>query len=372
MTEAKYNLVILNEAGVRQFIVTDFLHLQYRRVVNDSGLLSFSVADTHPMALTLVERDWQVEVYRSRTSDKNVNNAITSYVDFGGFIRDEERFTDSDGKTIVTYYAVGWNDLLRRSIVAYPAEITNRTQFVSTKTETIMKTLVTRNATTSGTTADGRDRNVSTWGGYVTVQTDGAAGNTLDFFVNRINLLDALQKLASIGGGDFDMVKTAARTWQFRWYSGQLGTNRSATVTFALQYGNMANPRLRYRRIEERTVAIVAGQESAGVRVIESVTGANYNASTNSYEIYVDGSDITTNAGLQDRGDVQLHEMRALEELTFDVLQTPGSLYGLHYFLGDRVTGFFQGVSSTKKIESVSITFDAFGQEVVRLELQSL
>lgn len=372
MTEAKYNLVVSNPAGTRQFIVTDFLALQYRRVVNDSGLLSFSVPDTHPMALTLIERDWQIEVYRKRAADKNVSNAITSYVDFGGFIRDEERVTDSDGRTIVTYFAVGWNDLLRRSIVAYAPGVTSRTRFVTAKAETIMKTLVTRNATTSGTTADGRDRTVPTWGGYVTVQTDAAAGNTLDFFVDRVNLLDALQKLAAIGGGDFDMVKTAVRTWQFRWYSGQLGTDRSATVTFALQYGNMSNPRLRYRRIEERTVAIVAGQESAGVRVIESVTGTNYNASTNSYEIYVDGSDITTSAGLQDRGDARLYEMRALEEITFDVIQTPGSLYGLHYFLGDKVTGYFQGVSATKKIEAVSITFDQAGQEIVKLELQSL
>lgn len=372
MTEAKYVLNVSNAAGTRQFIVTDFTSLQYQRVVNDSGLLSFSVPDTHPMALTTVERDWQVEVIRSRAADPNISNAITAYTDFGGFLRDEERVTDRDGKTTVTYYAVGWNDLLRRSIVAYKAGVSNRTSFTSAKAETIMKTLVTRNATTSGTTADGRDRNVPTWGGYVTVQTDGAAGTTLDVFSSRTNLLETLQQIADIGGGDFDMVKTAARTWQFRWYTGQLGTDRSASVVFALQYGNMTNPTLRYRRIEERTVAIVAGQEAAGVRVVETVTGTNYNASTNSYEIFIDGSDITTSAGLQDRGDARLYDLRARDELNFDVIQTPGSLYGLHYFLGDRVTGYFQGVSATKKISAVSISFDQSGLEIVRLELQAI
>lgn len=372
MAETKYSLIISNAAGTRQFIITDFLSLQYRRAVNDSGLLSFSVTDEHPMALTVVERDWQIEVIRSRASDKNISNAITAYTDFGGFLRDEERITDGEGKTTVTYYAVGWNDLLRRSIVAYKAGVTNRTSFVSAKAETIMKTIVTRNATTSGTTADGRDRNVPTWGGYVTVQTDGAGGNTLDVFLNRTNLLETLQQIADIGGGDFDMVKTAARSWQFRWYAGQLGTNRASSVVFALQYGNMLNPQLRYRRIEERTVAIVAGQEVAGVRSVETVTGTNYNAATNSYEVYVDGSDITTTSGLQDRGDARLYELRAREELNFDVIQTPGSLYGLHYFLGDRVTGYFQGVSATKKISAVSISFDQSGLEIVRLELQAI
>lgn len=376
MAETKYSIIISNAAGTRQFIITDFLSLQYRRVVNDSGLLSFSVTDEHPMALTVVERDWQIEVIRSRASDKNISNAIAAYTDFGGFLRDEERITDGEGKTTVTYYAVGWNDLLRRSIVAYKAGIFGRTSFpsdfASFQAETIMKTIVTYNATTSGTTADGRDRNVPTWGSYVTVQTDGAGGNTLDVFLNRTNLLETLQQIADIGGGDFDMVKTAARSWQFRWYAGQLGTNRASSVVFALQYGNMLNPQLRYRRIEERTVAIVAGQEVAGVRSVETVTGTNYNAATNSYEVYVDGSDITTTSGLQDRGDARLYELRAREELNFDVIQTPGSLYGLHYFLGDRVTGYFQGVSAVKKIEAVSISFDRSGQEIVRLELQAI
>jgi hypothetical protein len=91
VAEAKYVLNISNAAGTRQFIVTDFTSLQYQRVVNDSGLLSFSVPDTHPMALTTVERDWQIEVIRSRASDPNISNAITAYTDFGGFLRDEER-----------------------------------------------------------------------------------------------------------------------------------------------------------------------------------------------------------------------------------------------------------------------------------------
>jgi hypothetical protein len=372
MTEAKYTLVISDQAGARQFLITDFLDLRYQNIVKDAGLLSFSVSDGHPMALSVVDRDWQIEVIRSRASDPNANNAISAYVDFGGFIRDEERITDSEGQTTVIYYAVGWNDLLRRSIVAYRANVTTRTQFISGKAETISKAIVTYNATTSGTTADGRDRNVPTWGSYVTVQTDGAGGNTLDVFLSRTNLLETLQDISGIGGGDFAMVKTGARAWQFRWYAGQLGTDRSASVVFALQYGNMANPSLKYRRLEERTVAIVAGQESGGTRLVETVTGTNYNASTNSYEVFVDGSDISTSAGLQDRGDARMYELRARDELIFDVIQTPGSLYGLHYFLGDKVTGYFQGATATKKINAVSISFNSNGQETIQLDLQSL
>lgn len=375
MAEAKYELFIYDETGTRQFIITDFFSLGYQRIVNNPGLLTFSIPDFHPMALTLVERDWQVEVVRSRASDfrTNINpsNAIAPYVDFGGFIRDEERVADSDGQVTVTYYVVGWSDLLRRAIVAYPPNRTGRTKFVNVAAETICKDIVKYNATTSGTTADGRDRNVPTAGSYLSIETDTGDGNLLDVFLSRTNLLDTLRDIASIGNGDFDVVKTGARAWQFRWYPAQLGTQKITSVVFALNYGNMVNPRLRYQRLEERTVAIVAGQEVNGVRQVETVLGSGYNAATNSYEVYVDGSDVSTNAGLRDRGEARMQELKESRELTFDVLQTPGSLYGLHYFLGDIVTAVFQGVQITQKIEGVTIGFDSSGAETISLDLRN-
>jgi hypothetical protein len=370
MPQAVYELRINDAAGTLQYIVTDFLYLQYRKEVNSPGLLVFSVTDNHQIVGNL-DRDWQVEAWRSRAADGTEDNAITPYVDFYGFVRDEERRADSDGQTNVTYYCPGQMDLLRRSIIAYPAETTNRTKFISAKAETIAKTLVTRNATTSGTTADGRDRNVPTWGGYVSVQADGATGNTLDIFCTRRNLLDVLQEIARVGGGDFDLIKTAARAWNFRWYNGQRGTNRSASVVFALQYGNMSNPVLRRNRMNEATVAIVAGQGSEADRVFVVRTGTNYDASVNSYEILTDARDVTTTAGLNARGDARLDEMEAKDELLFNVIQTPGSLYGEHYFLGDLVTGFYQGITSTKQVSTVTIVLDSSGAERIDVELEN-
>ena len=371
MAETRYELRIYNQAGTLQFLLTDFLRLEYKKVVNAPGLAVFSVNAGHAIVGNMA-RDWQVEVWRSRTADTGESNAIAAYVDFYGFVRDEIRATNADGQTICTYYAVGQLHLLQRSIVAYAADVSNRSKFVSAKAETIMKTLVTRNATTSGTTADGRDRTVPTWGSYITVQADGAAGNTLDVFCTRRNLLDTLQDIARVGGGDFDLVKTAARTWDFRWYAGQRGTDRSASVVFALQYGNMAEPQLRRRWLEEATIAIVAGQGTEANRAIVVRTGGNYDASVNSLEILVDARDVPTTAGLNARGDARLDELAAVDELTFDVIQTPGSLYGLHYFLGDLVVGYFQGITATKKVAGVTVIMDNDGSESIGLELQNV
>src|SRR5690606_30648784 len=125
--------------------------------------------------------------------------------------------------------------------------------------ETVMKALVTYNATSSGTTADGRIRNVATGGLTITVEADGGGGNTVDWYCAHDHLLETLQKLARIAGGDFDLIKTAATTWDFKFYDGQRGTDRSSSVIFSLDHGNMARPRYQIDRREERTVAIVGG-----------------------------------------------------------------------------------------------------------------
>lgn len=370
MSETRYELRIYNPAGTLQYILTDYLQLEYSKEVNAPGLLVFEVGDSHAIVGNMA-RDWQVEVWRERPADAGESNGIAAYIDFGGLIRDEIRATNQDGRTICTYYVVGWLHLLQRSIVSYAADIANRSKFVAAKAETIAKGLVARNATTAGTTADGRDRTVPTWGSYITVEADSARGNTLDVFCARRNLLDTLQEITRVGGGDIDLVKTGARAWQFRWYVGQLGTNRSSTVVFALQYGNMSTPQLRRRWIEEATVAIVAGQGAEGARNVVIRTGTNYDASVNSTEILVDARDVATTDGLTARGDARLDELEAADDLTFNVIQTPGSLYGLHYVLGDLVTGYFQGITSRKKIAGVRVSLADDGTETIALELQN-
>jgi hypothetical protein len=197
-----------------------------------------------------------------------------------------------------------------------------------------MKTLVQYNAGASATTANGRIRDGVIEG--ITVAADGGFGNVISKGCAYENLLEALQKIAAIGGGDFDLVKTGAATWQFRWYTGQRGTDRTDSVLFALERGNMAAPEYTHDRVDERTVAIVAGQGEESDRAVEVRTGPDY-AADNDIETFVEASDLTTTAGLQSRGDTELEESRARQQFEFAVLQTPGCFYGVHYGLGDLV-----------------------------------
>jgi hypothetical protein len=349
-----YQLRIYNRSGALQYILTQrkgLLALSYSKRVNQVGVCQFTVNADNDI-VDVIGLDWQIEVLR-----RNQDEALEWYTDFYGLFRDEERRADDNGISTFTGTAYDANDWLARAIIAYNAEITNRSEFTSQAAETIAKTLVTRNATSAGSTGDGREVAVGSWGAQITVQANGSAGATVDYACAYRPLLESLQELAAVGSGDFNMVKTGTATWDFRWYNGQLGTDRSGSVVFNLLLNNMSNPVLRRTSSAEYTVAIAGGQNTGTARVVVVRTGANYNTLYNASEVFVQASQYSSVAGVTAAANARLKEMEARDELTFDVQQVPSTLYGKHYFLGDLVTGTYQGVTATKQIAGVTVSF---------------
>lgn len=342
-------------------IITDMHNFSYTKEVNAPGILSFELASDHP-SISDFELDGIIEVWRA-----NLEQEIDWYCDFYGFFRGEERVSDSDGNSVFRVQVVGQLDILNRSIIAYPSEITGRTKFTGIPAETIVKELVKYNASSSGTTADGRKRTVGIT--RVTIEPDGIRGTSLDVQCAWRPLLSVLQDVAATGGGDFDLVPDLLNTWKFTWYPGQRGTDRSASLVFALEYGNITNPKLTRSYVSEKTVGIVGGQGQEAARTTVVRTGTNYNADYNEKEVFVDARNISTTTGLQQYGDAVLSELRAKDTLSFDVLQVPQTLYGKDYFLGDLVTGRYSEFSATKKIQKVSVAMAADGQEQIKVEL---
>ena len=357
MAGSIYRLDVYDTAGTLQAVLTDFTFLAYTKTVNAPGLLRFGLAGDHGLLSSLADK-WQVEVWRKP-------EGAAWGRDFAAIYRTGQWTHGVLSKFTAT--CPGLMHLLQWRIVAWKAGTASRSVFASAKAETIMKTLASYNAAAAATTGNGRIRDGAIPG--LTVATDGAAGNTLDWNCAYDNLLETLQKLSMIAGGDFDLVKTSATAWEFRWYTGQLGTDRTATVVFALERGNMGAPQHIGPRVNERTAAIVAGQGEEADRATVVRTGANYNASTNNIEMFVNASNSATTGGLNAQGDRKLAEAQARESFDFQALQAPATLYGVHYFLGDLVAAVnpFTGASLTLKVNSVSISLDESGQETIEL-----
>lgn len=342
--------------------VTDELELAYSKRRRRPGQLAFKLAGNHAAIANLVT-DGQVEVWR-----RDPAYGVAWYCDFYSFYRAQDWETQQ--VDVFTATCPGQLHLLSRRVVGYAAGVANRSAFTAAKAETIGKTLVQYNATASGDASAGntaggfRARAASLSGFTITIEGDGAHGNTLDWNCQGENLLDTLEKLAGIAGGEFDLVKTGAATWDLRWFTGQRGTDLSATVIFSTDRGNMANPRYSYDRIDEKTAAIVGGQGNGTARAFVARTGADY-AASNDLEVFVDGrNDAATNA-LNARGDAKLYDLRSLQGFTFDVLQTPACRYGLHYsiggVIGDLVKARYRDKVGTQIIIGVDVAFKNSG-----------
>lgn len=366
---AEYYLRVIDTAGATQAVITDGLSIGYTRRVNEPGMLSFFVKDNHP-ALTYLTHNAQVEVYR-----RNADIGLAWYRDFTTIIR--KLTWNTQEATSLRVDAPGIMNVLSWNVVGYRAGTSNRNSFSGAKAETILKNLVTYNATASGTTGDGRIRNAVDGSGKlsglftVTVQADAAGGNTLTLDKSWGNLLTTLQDVQTIAGGDFDLIKTAATTFEFRFYAGQRGTDRTSSLTFALDRGNMANPTFTDDRIEERTVALAAGQGDGSNRTVVTRTGTDYGA-TRMMEGFMDGRMNSSTASLNAEGDAALDAWRSRPQLSFDVLQVPNAYYGVHYDVGDLVKAVYRGTSYTLKVAGVSVSFESNGAESIGVEMKQV
>lgn len=352
----QYYLLVKSTTGVVQAEIADFRGtLTYSKAVNEVGLLQFTLDADHGAIPYLTDKA-QVEVYR-----RDADHGVAWYCDFYGLVRTTQYQYPTDSPETFTVWCPSQLSMLGWRIVAWLAGTANRSTFTTQKAETVMKNLVTFNATASATVAAGRLREGAITG--VTVAADTAAGNTIDYACAYANLLTSLQAIAKVGGGDFDLVSTGAAAWNFRWYTGQLGTDRSASVVFALERGNMASPVLTDSRADEKTVCIVGGRGEEALRTTAVRTGTNYNVTTNNIEFWRDARDRTTAAGLNAAGDETLDSLEAKRAFTFDIVETPALVYGRDFFVGDLVKARYRTVEDTVKIKGVNITLSADGAE---------
>lgn len=360
-----FRLDLCSAAGVKYAELSDFLELSAAVRINTAGVLKTVLRGDHP-ALAALENNGQVELFY-----KYEGGSWTRF--FGGVYRAQKR--NQPNEPYFTLTAIGYLWLLKTRIVAYPSLMANKSYFAAVKAETIMKALVTANITAAATTANGRIRNGDNWPATViSVEADAAGGNTTEWYCAQENVLGTLQKLAKIGGGDFDLVKTAANAFEFRFYTGQIGSNRTGSVVFSIGHGNMGEPEYGYDRLDEVTAVIVGGLGEDAAREFVARVGIGF-AVGNDIETFVAATDVElgNTDGLNAAGDMALIVKMARETFAFEILQIPAMRFGSEYFLGDLVTAVnpYTGASVTQKIMGVGVTLQKNGDATFSVELET-
>jgi hypothetical protein len=204
------------------------------------------------------------------------------------------------------------------------------------------------------------------------VATSGGLGNTTSLSCSGQNLLSVLQEVQLTAGGDFALIYTAPTTWTFTWYTGQLGTNRSASVILSVETGTIAKLVLRTNRITDTTTAVVAGQGEGSARAIVTCP-ATLPTGLDLRETWVDARNQKTTAEYTQLGDVTLQSAaKRRTTLQTEVLQNAALRYGRDYYLGDLVTVYaYSAGNITQKVQSVALSMSALGAESVNVGLIS-
>lgn len=343
-----WQLRLKSAAGAYVAIIDDWRGFAFTSRVNAVGAWTLQI-DAYDSDVSEIELDGQIEFWW-----RDQARGIAWRSEFAGLVRDIAYYLTETGEMVCEVSGRGYNDLLDRRIVAAAAGSANGTK--SGKAETILKAWVNEQA------GPGAGARAITG---LSIQADAAGGNTIAIAAAYDNLLALAQDVAAIGGGDFAVVGTGAALWEFRWYAGQFGTDRHLTVVFNVGNGNMANPRLSVSRHNEVNAVLVAGQGEGAARTTTWRTDATRIAESpiNRREMFRDARQEATSGGLENLGDIRLEEGRPKKELTFDIVQTEGCTYGVHYALGDLVSAEFMEARVTKKVVAVTITVNAQGEQ---------
>lgn len=271
--------------------------------------------------------------------------------------------SDSKGEEQFTSYGHGLNGLLSRRIIAAYAGSAGSDK--TGKAEQVIKAYVNENLGPGA--AAGRQ-----FPG-MTVQASGSGGNDWQGSRSWRNLLEVCQDLAYAGGGDFQIISTGPATFEFRWYTGQLGTSRiigsSTPIVFSPQRNNMLQPVLSVNHGQEFNVVYVLGpgEEAARLVIVASNAAAVALSPWNRIEVARQATNESTPEALADVGVAELRSGVASDAITFSVVQTPECAYGVHYFLGDIISALYRK-RVDKKIVRVTVNVSA-DKEDIQVEL---
>ena len=352
MRDQSYKIVALFDS---------WINLSYTKEVNGLCSYEMSIPSSDPRC-DLFELDGLFEIYRSIPG---LN--IPWYREFVGLHRFVTEKVEPSGNSVFVSRGVGLNDFLARTIINYP-EATTRS-YKESKAETAMKEYVIENCGKLATLDWNREYD----GVLKDFDVEVDEGNGMDWEGDRAfdNLLEVLKDIARVSQIDFNVeFDDSEERFVFRTFVGQYGKDRTtvglssstglngagnAPVTFSLSLGNMSSVNRELDRLSESNVVSVLGEGDGATREVQvRSTSAVNDSPWNRREVSRPKSGFESE--MQMYGDEVLEELSAKDIVNFTPLMQPFCLYGVHFFLGDKVTVEFRSKTFHRRLFSVSNT----------------
>lgn len=410
-----YEFYLTDDRGNRITLLQGQAFFSYARLVEGFGSFQigfpYSVLESQVFPVFLPDR--RIEVWRSPAV------GIPMRLESTYLIRRFNLYDREDGVRMIVLYGRDFKDLLRRRWVIQPAGYaqTLKENFI----DDMMKEIVTEqmlygsaldaNAVVDNTRAYPQDE--------FSVQGDFGLGPTYRFTFPDRNVLDVLKELyeASLQLFEIDPI-TNKRIYfdvspklvekrisyiltedgtailaedgsgileetsgyenktiygmQFVTFAGLRGIDRTGnSLVFSVENGNISNPNYAVNHFDEENVAIVKGFGRGDSRAWDEIElTPQVNASRwNRCEVVVDASTEPDQDQLANYAYPQLRKNAFKEEVdvTFlNILENPNSprsLYGLDWDLGDLLPVFYAGKQFNLEVRNVYVSVDENGKE---------
>jgi len=202
----------------------------------------------------------------------------------------------------------------------------------------------------------------------LTTATDQARGAVMSYKARAPQtLFDVIEDHARFSGLSFKPVWTGygngvspRETFVLTCYQ---GTDRSAIVKLAVEFGNIKSYNYVYSILNQKTTALVMGEGSGATRELETVHSSGTPTGRSRKEIAVDASDLTESAQYISRGQAELANKAQTVRLEFDYNYLAQSYeLGTDFAIGDTVSIRVIDTTITARIISVTDIYNEQGR----------
>lgn len=339
-------------------VFDDFKPLTIEHRINGYSNCTFSI-DGQDSRISLFKLDYFLEVWRDIGDLK--------YIEFEGVHRSDQLQYTEGGHWIYTSYSRSFEDFLMRRCVMYRnlAKVLEADGVTwhgytlkNIAADDAMKEFVNENLGPGANNHVVGDPNTRLVNGAMpnfNIEPNTSQGPTYFANFSYLNLYEVLQKIAEATGVDFKVRRFSGNQFEFITRYPMLGSDKSATLVFSPEYGNMTIPSWTLTRTEEVNVVAVLGQgENTYRHALTFERASTMDSPWNRRETTHDSSN-DTGQGFIDTSTEVLNNLKAKEEFTFSVMQTDASAYGYDYVLGDVCTVKFGAITKQKKVTGIVI-----------------
>lgn len=356
---AEYHIFYRSPTGILLGEIP-FSKLQYSRQENEIGALVLTPA--YQYESDYFKRDGTFEVWRSVNGGDPYLDGETNW-----FIRKVRHYTEDSGLDGIEITAFDATSVLDRRIIAY-----NSGNSYTVKLDTadnIIKDLVWENL---GASCFDPLRDMSA---YITVEPGIGLAPIVYKDCSWANLFQTMQEVAKASEEQgvrviFDLVFVKVNQYIFRTWITQRGANHGSTgtnqVLVSRENNNLSAPELLMDYSTEVNYCYAGGRgEGAGREWTYAADNTRILASPfNRMEGFVDARNAQSEEAVLQEGMYGLFAGRPNILFFGTIVQTPNTIYGIHYRFGDIVTAQYKGISFDCRVGAILVTVDNNGEKI--------